>query len=349
MSKDYYEILGIDRNASPDDIKKNYRKLCVKYHPDKHQGSTEFEEKFKEVAEAYEVLSDETKKSNYDNYGNPNGPTGGGFDIGDIFGGFGGFGDMFNQFGGFGQQRNVKRGHDIKYKINIDLSDVNIGVEKKVKYKRDTKCNTCNGLGGESIPCSNCSGSGKVSQQVKMGNQIFISQSDCPVCKGEGQILKNTCGDCNGNGVTQEDTELSLSIPKGINDGDKFQANQKGNAPHRPGTGGIYGNLIIFIEIINNTPLIRDGNNLIYNLNIPITKLILGGDFLIPTLEGDVKIKLKTCNKNGDVKKLNGKGLSDQRGNKGSILVVINSVTPTSITEEEKELLEKLSEMVNFK
>ena len=351
MSKNYYEVLGVDKNTSKDDIKKAYRNLAKKYHPDKNPEHKDFEEKFKDLSEAYSVLGDDAKKSNYDNYGNPDGPTGfGGFNSGDIFA------DMFGSaFGGFGsgfqsqQNRSTKRGYDIKLKISIDLTDVISGLDKKIKYNREVKCKSCDGWGGEHDTCSDCNGSGKVNMKRQMGSTIIMSTVDCPKCKGDGYIITHECNECKGTGVVKEETELNVNVPKGINHGDKFQASGKGNSPIRPGNGGIYGNLIIFIDVINNTQLQRDGQNLIFNLYLPYTKLILGGEAIIPALEGDVKIVINKFTKPNDVKKLKGKGLADQRGNRGDLLVVVNLTIPKQITDEEEELLNQLSKLNNFK
>lgn len=354
MSKNYYEILDVDKNASKDDIKKSYRKLAKKYHPDKNPEHADFEEKFKDVSEAYSILSDDTKKSNYDNYGNPDGPQGfggfgggGGFDMGDIFGNMfgGGFGGGFQQ----PTQRSVKRGYDIRIKVSIDIIDVNTGLDKKVKYNREVKCKSCDGFGGQHDTCTNCGGSGKINTKRQMGYTTYMTTTDCPHCNGEGHIITHKCPDCNGNGVVTEETELNVSIPKGINTGDKFQANGKGNSPIRPGSGGIFGNLIIIVDVINNTLLERNGQNLIYNLYLPFTTLILGGQAIIPTLEGDVKIIINKSTKPNDTKKLRGKGLADQRGTRGDILVVVNLSIPNNISDEEENLLKQLSELENFK
>ena len=347
MDKNYYDILEVDRTASKEDIKKAYRKLAKKYHPDKNHEHTD-EEKFKEISDAYSILSDDTKKSNYDNYGNPDGPQGfqgGGFDMNDIFG------SVFGGMGGFGfqQQPNIKRGYDIKLKVTIDITDVNTGLDKKLKYKREIKCKTCNGWGGEHEHCNHCGGTGKVAQQRQMGFTTIMTTANCPQCNGDGFIVTKECPDCNGSGLMVEESELNVSIPKGINTGDQFQANGKGNAPIRPGNGGIYGNLFIVTEVVNNTELERNGNNLIFNAKIPFTKMMLGCDIIIPSLEGNVKIKVDPCSKPNDIKKLKNKGLSDQRGQRGDLLVVLHLDIPKKLSKEEKELLEKLSEYDNFK
>lgn len=347
MSQNYYDILGVDKNATMDDIKKSYRKLAKKYHPDKNPEHADHEDRFKEISEAYSVLSDETKRSNYDNYGNPDGPQGfggfsGGFDMGDIFSNF--FGGGFQS-----TQRNIKRGSDIQVKLKINIRDVNTGIDKKIKYTRHVKCNSCNGWGGDHSTCTNCNGSGKVNIRKQMGFTTIMTTTDCNICNGDGFVVTNKCKVCDSTGIIKEETELNINIPKGINDGDKFQANAKGNSPRRPGNGGIYGNLNIIINVENNTKLERDGNNLVYRLNLPFTKLILGGEAIIPTLEGDVKIQLNKLTRISDVKKLKNKGLSDQRGVKGDLLVVVNMSYPDNITKEEEDLLEELSKMRNFK
>lgn len=349
MSKNYYEILEVDKSASKDDIKKSYRKLAKKYHPDKNPEHANYEEKFKDISEAYSVLSDDTKRSNYDNYGSPDGPQG--------FGGFGGgqgfdMGDIFNTFfggQGFQQNRTIKRGNDVQVRININIRDVNTGLDKKIKYSRNVKCKSCDGWGGEHTTCNNCGGTGRVNVRRQMGFTTMSTTVDCSVCNGDGFIVTNQCNDCKGTGVVKDDTELNISVPKGVNHGDKFQGSGKGNSPIRPGNGGIYGNLNIIINIENDTPLEREGNNLIYRLNVPFTTLMLGGDAIIPTLENDIKIPINRFTRINEIKKIRGKGLSDQRGHRGDLLVVVNMDYPKELTEEEEELLEKLSNQKNFK
>lgn len=351
MASNYYETLEVDKGASKDDIKKSYRKLAKKYHPDTNPDHKDFEQKFKDVSEAYSVLSDDNKRSNYDRYGSADGPQG--FSG---FGGGGGFGDIFGDIfgGGFdtgfsSQGRNIKRGYDIKVKIAIDITDVNTGLNRNIKYKRDVKCKSCDGWGGDHTTCNTCNGTGKVNVRRQMGFHTVMSSMECSTCKGDGFIVTNQCNTCHGNGVVSEDSELSVDIPKGINEGDKFQANGKGNAPIRPGNGGVYGNLIILIDIVNNTPLQREGQNLVFNLNIPFTTLMLGGIVLIPTLEGDVKINIQELTKPGEIKRLKGKGLSDQRGRRGDLLVVVLMDVPNKLSNDEKDLLKELSEKTNFK
>jgi molecular chaperone DnaJ len=350
--KNYYEILGVDKSATKDEIKKAYRKLAIKYHPDKNPDNKESEDKFKEVSEAYEILSDDAKKSNYDNFGDPSGQQG--FNFGDFMGN-GGFNinmeDLFGFGGGFGggQSQRINKGQDLYIKASINLIDVRDGVDKTFKYNRDVKCHSCAGFGGDHTDCPKCAGSGRVrvSQRTPMG--IISTIADCPDCNGCGFTVTTTCPDCNGNGVTNEAAELNIKIPKGINNGDKFQLNGKGGAPYRPAKGGIIGNLVIELTVEPDKYLKRDGNNLIYDLNIPITKLIFGGKSIIPTLDNDVTVNIKPHSKNGDILRLKGKGVSDQRGELGDQLINIRVDVPQKISNEERELLEKLSQFDNFK
>lgn len=347
MNKDYYNILGVDKNATKDEIKKAYRKLAIKYHPDKNPNDKNAEEKFKEISEAYDVLNDDTKKSNYDNFGDPN--SNGSF--GGFGGGFGGFdfGDIFGGFGGGFNQRTTNKGDDVYVKVNIDINEVNSGATKNIKYKRNIKCDSCNGYGGDHIPCSKCHGTGRINAQRRMGNTIINTMSNCDCCNGNGYTIKHTCSKCNGKGVVTDNTELNITIPKGCHSGDKFQSNGKGNAPYNAGNGGIYGNLFINIEVINKTDFIIDGNNLIYNLYLSYPNIKLGCDVNIKTLDSEIKFKVHPLSKFNEIKRVKGKGLSDQRGNMGDLMIVIKEKNIKKLSDEEKELLEKLSKMENFK
>jgi molecular chaperone DnaJ len=353
MAKDYYNILGVDKNASKDDIKKSYRKLAMEYHPDKNPGNAQAEEKFKEISEAYSVLTDDEKKSNYDRFGTTDGNFNSGFDINDFMRNFnmeGMFGNSFNPFGNpFSNQRNQRKGTDLRLKLNISLFEVRDGSEKTFKYNRKVKCSSCNGYGGEHSTCSTCNGSGfvRTTKQTIIGH--ISTQSECPVCNGGGYLITNQCSTCIGSGVKDETTELNINLPKGIEDGDRFKLNGKGSSPFRPGRGGMYGDLIVEIFVEKHKDFNREGNNLIYNLDIPITTILLGGKLEIPTLENKVLITIKNNSKVGEVLRLKGKGLSDQRGNKGDLLIVINLNTPEKLTKEERRLLEELSTMPNFK
>ena len=355
MSKEYYNILGVDRNASADEIKKAYRKLAMKHHPDKNPDNKESEEKFKDISEAYSVLSDDTKKQNFDRFGSAEGMGNGGFDMNDIFGRGrgGGFNmeDVFGGFGGFGGSANQhNRGKDLRMKVKVTLQDVRDGVDKKVKYVRNIVCSDCKGFGGEHTDCPHCKGTGKIKElrQTIMGT--ISTTRPCNHCSGSGGVVTKACDTCNGSGITiDSETELSIKIPKGVETGDKFQANGNGSAPYRPGFGGIYGNLVIDIVVEEHTDLERSGNNLVYKLLIPVTLNILGGKVKIPTLDGDVEISVKPFTKNGEMLRLKGKGLSDQRGSIGDQLIEVYTAIPSEISDEEKELLDKLSKCDNFK
>ncbi len=354
MGKDYYNILGIERNASKDDIKKVYRKLAMQYHPDKNPGDSVAEEKFKEISEAYSVLSDDQKRANFDQFGSADGLTGGGgFDMNDFMRGFdinNIFGGGFNPFGDpFGRTQINRKGGDLRLRIIISLIDVRDGVDRTFKYSRKIKCHKCDGYGGEHSPCATCGGTGRVrtTRQTIIGH--MTTQTDCPNCGGHGYIITKQCPDCVGTGTVDETSELSINIPKGVEDGDKFKLNGKGNSPFRPGKGGVYGDLIVEMSVEKHPVLNRNGNNLLYELKLPITTLLLGGKIEVPTLDGSAKINIKPNSKPEDILRLQGKGLSDQRGNKGDQLVLILIDIPNKLTKEEKKLLEELSTMPNFK
>jgi molecular chaperone DnaJ len=354
MGKDYYNILEIDREATKEDIKKSYRKLAMKYHPDKNPDDKESEEKFKDISEAYSVLSDDNKKSRYDQFGSVDGFESGfnmddfmgGFNINDIFGGFG---DVFG--GGVGNpfgRRRVNRGQDLRTNLDITLLEVRDGTNKDIKYKRQVKCNDCDGYGGEHTTCSSCDGLGKVqtTQRTILGS--MTTMADCHVCSGSGYIITDQCTSCIGTGVIDKVEELNINIPKGVNTGDRFKVGGKGNSPFRPCKGGIFGDLIINLSVEDNVNLERKDNNLSYNLNLSMTSLLLGDNVEIPTLESNVKITIKPLSKIGDVLRLKGKGVSNQRGIIGDLFIVVSVETPSELSEEEEKLLKELSNMPNF-
>ena len=361
MAKDYYNILGVDKNSSKDDIKKAYRKLAMEHHPDKNPGNPQSEERFKEVSEAYSVLSDDQKRSNFDQFGSAEGQNfNSGFNMNDFMRGnpfadmFGGGG--FNPFGGgnpfvdpFGNQQVNRRGGDLRLKLNITLIDVRDGVDKTFKYNRKVKCTDCSGYGGEHTPCPACNGSGRVrtARQTIIGH--MVTQSDCPSCGGHGYTITHQCPTCVGSGVKDETTELNIQIPKGVTDNDKFKLGGKGNSPFRPGKGGMYGDLIVEIGVESHPILVRNGIHLMYELNIPLPCLILGTKVEVPTLDGSARIVIKPHSKVGDILRLQGKGLADQRGTKGDQLITVNVNIPEKLTKEERKLLEELATMPNFK
>ena len=362
--RDYYEVLGVPKNANADEIKKAYRKAAIQYHPDKNPGDKEAEEKFKEAAEAYDVLSNEEKRARYDKFGHAgmSGAAGGA-------GGFGGFGggfsmeDIFSQFGdifgghfggGFGGSRggrSVNRGSDIRVRIKLTLAEIVNGTTKKIKVNKDVVCEKCGGSGAKDssshATCSTCNGSGYV---VTVQNTFFgrmQSQSVCPTCGGDGKIITAKCDRCAGEGCVRDSEVIEINVPAGVGEGMALTVSGKGNAARR---GGINGDLIVVIEEERSEELVRDGNNLIHNLNITVATAILGGEVEVPTVEGKAKIKIAPGTHAGKVLRLRGKGIPDVNGyGRGDIMVVVDITIPTALTSEEKKLVRELAEKPHFK
>lgn len=344
MSKNYYEILGVEKTASQDDIKKAYRKLAKEHHPDKNQNNKDSEDKFKEISDAYSILSDQQKRSNYDQFGDPNGQPN--------MGGFGNMGDFFNFNGGFNPFSNFNqsaRGQDVAINITVSLKDVRDGVNKSIIYDHKVMCKKCSGHGGETHTCSRCNGSGAVLIEQRSPFGVIRTQTTCNICQGSGKIIKNPCNDCQGTGLVDDKSELIITIPKGVNSNDKFIINGKGHAPFRGGRNGLFGNALLIINVEKHQTLTRDGNNLTYNLDIPFTTIVLGGKANIPTIDDDITINIKPLTKNGEILRVKGRGVSDQRGQIGDLFITVNVSVPTEINNEEKKLIEKLSQLKNFK
>lgn len=366
MSKrDYYEILGVSKNATADEIKKSYRKQALKFHPDKNPGDKESEEKFKEAAEAYEILSNPDKKARYDRYGHAGvgGAAGGGFgggmnmddifsQFGDIFenafgGGGGGFGGGFSSGGG----RRMNRGTNLRIKVKVTLEDIANGSEKKIKVNKLVGCNSCRGTGAQNgsayKSCSGCHGSGRV---VRVTNTILgqmQTTNTCPTCQGQGQMITDKCKSCNGEGVVKDEEVIKLNIPAGVEDGMQLSLSGKGNAAQR---GGIPGDLIVVIEEAEHEHLVREGMHLIYNLYISFTEATLGASVEVPTLEGKAKIKIDEGTQPGKILRLKGKGLPSVNSyGRGDLLVNVNVWVPQVLSKEEKKIVEKLGESENFK
>lgn len=357
MSKrDYYEVLGVDKGATAAEIKKAYRKVAIKYHPDKNPDNKEAEDKFKEAAEAYEILSDEQKRARYDQYGH-RGVEGGhqsysNEDIfsqfGDIFGGGGGFGSFFGGGGGGGQR--VRKGTNLRIKLKLNLQEIAEGVEKKIKVKRNASCNTCDGTGAKNgtsfTTCGTCKGAGRVRKVVNTMLGQMVSENSCPTCRGEGKIIQEKCTSCYGEGVTTEDDVITINVPAGVAEGMQLSMGGKGNMP---AGGGIPGDLLIVIEEEEDDLLKREGNNVIYDLFLSFPDVALGTNVEVPTISGKVKIKIEAGTQSGKILRLRGKGIKDVNGyNVGDQLVHINVWTPKELSHQEKELLEKLKESENF-
>ncbi len=361
MSKrDYYEILEISKDAGESEIKKAYRKMAIKFHPDKNPGNTEAEEKFKEAAEAYEVLRDPDKRQRYDRFGHEGlrGTGGGGgygmsmddifSNFGDIFGGaFGGFG---SGFGNSSRRRRVNRGSNLRVKVKLTLEEVANGAKKKIKVNKYIQCDTCSGSGakgGSSYnTCNTCHGTGQVTRVTNTFLGQMQTTSTCPSCGGEGQTITQKCTTCGGDGITRGEEVITIDIPAGVSEGLQLSVSGKGNAGAR---GGINGDLIVLIEEIEHDHLVRDGDNLIYNHFISYTDAALGCDINVPTLDGVAKIKIEAGTQSGKVLRLKGKGITHlQQYGKGDLLVNISVWTPQNLTREEKNTLEKLGKSVNF-
>jgi molecular chaperone DnaJ len=363
--RDYYDILGISKNATAEEIKKAYRQKALKFHPDKNPGDSEAEEKFKEAAEAYEVLSNPEKKQRYDQFGhaglgNGGGGYGGGFgggmsmedifsQFGDIFGSAfgGGFG---SGFGSSGRSRRVNKGSNLRIKVKLTLEEILKGVEKKIKVSKYVSCRECNGSGakdGSSYrSCSTCNGSGRVTRVTNTFLGQMQTTSTCPSCGGEGQIITEKCTACYGNGIVKDEEVITINIPAGVGEGMQMSMSGKGNAAAR---GGIPGDLIILIEEIKHESLIRDGNNLLYDHYISFPEAAIGTTIEVPTLEGKARIKIDPGTHSSKVLRLKGKGLPSVNSyGRGDLLVNINVWTPQNISKEERQILEKLAKSENF-
>lgn len=363
MSKrDYYEVLGVSKTATDEEIKKAYRKMALKYHPDKNPGDKEAEEKFKEAAEAYDVLSNADKRARYDQFGHSMGGQqgfggfgGGGFSMEDIFSQFGDiFGGRFSgQWGGAtgGRGRRVNRGSDLRIKVKLTLEEISKGASKTLKIPTLVKCDHCEGTGakdGKSFStCSTCHGTGTVVHTQNTFLGPMQSTSTCPSCNGEGKIITEKCSHCNGEGVQRQETTVSFNIPAGVADGMILTVRGKGNAPRH---GGVNGDLLVVIEEVAHPDLIRDGNDVIYNLMLDIPTATLGGSVEVPTITGKARVKIAPGTQPGKVLRLRGKGLPSTEGyGTGDELINIMVYIPENLNNEEKTIFERLKTSENIK
>ncbi len=358
--RDYYEVLGVSKNAEASEIKKAYRKLALQYHPDKNPGNKEAEEKFKEAAEAYDVLGNEEKRRRYDQFGHAGlgggagGFGGAGMSMDDIFSQFGDIFGSFTGFGGFGggrQARHVNRGTNLRVKVKLTLEEIATGVEKKIKVKKyvaDTHCNGTGAKDGKSFSnCSTCHGTGQVTRVQNTILGQMQTTSTCPSCGGEGKIINEKCPHCNGEGVMLSEEVITLNIPAGVGDGMQLSISGKGNAARR---GGVNGDLIVLIEEQEHGQLVRDGNDLLYNAFVSFPDAVLGSSVEIPTLEGKVKVKVDAGTQPGKILRLRGKGLPDINGyGRGDLLVKINVWIPKNLSKDDKKMMEGLRENPVFK
>jgi molecular chaperone DnaJ len=361
--RDYYEILGVSKSADEQEIKKAYRKMAIKFHPDKNPGDKSAEDKFKEAAEAYEILSDSDKRARYDRFGHQG--VGGGNGHGGGFGGggmsmddiFSQFGDVFGQggFGGFGfnqqsQGRQVHRGTNLRIKVKLTLEEIANGVEKKIKVNKFVPCKICSGTGADKgssfSTCGTCKGAGRVNRITNTILGQMQTASTCPACDGEGKIIASKCKSCHGDGITRDEEVISINIPAGVAEGMQLNVAGKGNAAPR---GGIAGDLLISIEEAEHAELKRDGNNLYYNCYISFADAALGTSIEIPTLDGKAKFKIDPGTQSGKVFRLRGKGLPEVNSYaKGDLLVDVNIWTPQDLSDKERSVLEELRTAPNF-
>ena len=366
--RDYYDILGVTRSSTADEIKKAYRKMAIKYHPDKNPGDKQSEENFKEAAEAYEVLSNAEKKRRYDQFGHAGGASspngGGGFggghmnmedifsQFGDIFGGGGSPFDSF--FGGQQQSRGGRRaarGSNLRIKVKLSLEEIANGVEKKIKVNKQIICDTCDGSGAKDKSsfntCQTCNGSGAVRRVTNTILGQMQTTSTCPTCNGEGTQITSKCTSCHGDGLTRGEETISINIPAGVSEGMQLSMGGKGNAAPR---GGTPGDLIILIEETPHESLKREGNNVIYDLHISFIDAAIGASIEVPTIDGKAKIKIDAGTQGGKILRLKGKGVPEVNSyHRGDQLIYVNIWTPKALSKDELEILERLKDSPNFK
>ncbi len=356
--KDYYQILGVEKNASQDEIKSAYRKLAKKYHPDLNKDNPDAADKFKEVNEAYEVLGDEKKRQNYDQFGTADGS---GADFSDFFknGGFnfssssgGGFSDIFSDlFGAFGGGstrggNTMERGDDINVQINLTFEEACFGVKKDIRISKYEKCGDCKGTGArggtEYSVCPECGGTGRVTYQQNTMFGRTITQGICKKCNGTGKIIKEKCATCSGKGYQKVNKVVSVNIPAGIDNGQIITMRGEGNAPVRE---GIAGDLHIVVNVLAHKLFVRKGYDLYYDLYLPFARLILGGKVDVPTLEGKYTIDIKECTQSGTIYRIKNKGVKVLKSTGyGDLIVTVKGEAPKNLDKRTKDLLKQIAE-----
>ncbi len=369
QKRDYYEVLGVSKNANADEIKKAYRKLAIKYHPDKNPDDKEAEEKFKEAAEAYDVLSNDEKRRRYDQFGHSMGSQGfGGGGFGGFGGGFGGgftmedifaqFGDIFGgHFGGSGfggaagGRTRQRRGSDLRIRVRLTLDEIANGATKNLKIPTYVECEHCKGNGAKNgtafTSCQQCQGTGTIIRQMQTIFGIQQERTICPSCEGSGKVITERCDHCHGEGIVRKDEQVTFNIPAGVSDNMTLTVKGKGNAPRR---GGVRGNLQVVIEEIKHPELIRDGNDIIYNLMLDLPTAILGGSVEVPTISGRARLKIDPGTQPGKVLRMRGKGLPSPENSsvRGDELINIMVYIPEKLSNEEKKAIENLRGSANI-
>ncbi len=365
--RDYYEILGVPKNASKDDLKKSYRKLAMQYHPDRNPGDKESEEKFKEAAEAYEILNNDDKRAKYDRFGH-DGVRGSGYgsqgfsDINDIFSHFsdifgsGGGSSIFDDFFGGGQQRGRQRGRgipgsDLKVTLRLTLEEISVGVSKKIKIKKQVKCNQCHGSGAEGNTskkkCPICNGTGEVRSVSRSVFGQFVNITACANCNGEGEVIDTPCKKCMGDGRINEDVTVNIDVPAGVHEGSYMTMRGEGNAGKR---GGQSGDLLVVFKEEEHDYFIREDDDIIYDLTITFPEAVLGTEIDVPTLVGKARLKIDPGTTSGKLLKMRDKGIKhlNHSGNGDQIVRIVVNI-PKKLSNKEKELIKELAEQPNFK
>ncbi len=354
MSKqDFYDVLGVSKEVDSNSLKSAYRRLAMKYHPDKNPGDSEAEKKFKEISEAYEVLSNPEKKAAYDQYGHDafTGPGGGQGGFSEGFGsGFGSFSDIFEDFFGdaTGQRNNerLKRGEDLKYEMSITLRDAYLGVKKEISYDTLVSCTSCSGTGSENKDgigsCGSCRGSGR----IRASQGFFTVERTCPACGGSGQVITDPCRECNGEGRQRKNKNIEVSIPAGVEEGSRIRLAGEGTAGQN---GAEDGDLYIFISIVSHELFDRDGTNIFCNVPISIYEASLGGSVEVPTVSGGrAKVKIPAGTQSGDQLRLSGKGMPALRSvSFGDMIITLNVEIPKNLSQKQKELLKEFDQQSN--